>query len=97
MRIRWLDIALKDFEMAIEYINEFNPSAAGKMADTIYNEVQRLLEHPGLGRAGRVSATRELIAAGTTFIIPYRVKENEIQILRVFHSLRKWPDSFYEC
>jgi toxin ParE1/3/4 len=46
------------------------------------------------GRAGRVPGTRELVIAGTPFIIPYRVAENTIQILRVLHGKRKWPLRF---
>ncbi len=53
-----------------------------------------LADHPHVGRAGRVLGTRELVIANTPFIIPYRVAENTIQILRVLHDKRRWPRHF---
>ncbi len=94
MKIRWLNLALKDLESIIEYISENNPSIANKIAKIIYEKVNLLSTQPYLGRAGRVEDTRELVIEGTPFIIPYRVKNDEIQILRVFHSSRRWPMNF---
>ena len=51
----------------------------------------RLVMHPEIGRPGRVPGTRELVVPRTPFIIPYRVKDNAVQILRVYHAARKWP------
>ncbi len=94
MKIRWLNLALKDLESIIEFISEDSPSIANKIAKIIYEKVNLLSIQPYLGRAGRVEDTRELIIEGTPFIIPYRVKNDEIQILRVFHSSRRWPMNF---
>ena len=27
----------------------------------------------------------------TPYIIPYRVREDRVEVLRVFHTARKWP------
>jgi len=94
MKIRWLNLALKDLESIIEFISEDSPSVANKITKIIYEKVQLLAVQPHLGRTGRVEDTRELIIEGTPFIIPYRVKNKEIQILRVFHSSRRWPENF---
>ena len=51
-----------------------------------------LSEQPGLGRSGRVANTRELIVSGLPYIIPYRVKNNAIEILRMFHCAMQWPE-----
>jgi toxin ParE1/3/4 len=53
-----------------------------------------LSDQPDAGRAGRVHGTRELVIADTPFILPYRVVENTVQILRVLHGARKWPKRF---
>ncbi len=94
MKIRWLNLALNDLQSIIEYISEDNPSVATKIAKIIYEKVQLLSSQPYMGRAGRVRETRELIIDGTPFIIPYRIKNEEVQILRIFHSSRKWPGKF---
>jgi toxin ParE1/3/4 len=57
----------------------------------IERDVQLLASHPALGRPGRVAGTRELVVAGTPHIIPYRVREGRVEVLRVFHASRKWP------
>ena len=35
--------------------------------------------------------TRELVIRNLPYIIPYRVRENFIEILRVLHTSRRWP------
>jgi plasmid stabilization system protein ParE len=49
-----------------------------------------LTEEPHRGRAGRWPNTRELVVR--PYVIPYRVKGETVEILRVFHSAREWPD-----
>ena len=58
----------------------------------IVRAVSLLKDHPGLGRTGRVPGTRELVVPKTPFIVPYRVKDDTVQILRVYHASRIWPD-----
>jgi toxin ParE1/3/4 len=94
MKIRWVRLAWVDLEEAVSFIARDNPAAARKMAKRIWEAARLLAEHPGAGRAGRVPGTRELIIGGTPFILPYRVKDNTVQILRVLHSSRKWPRRF---
>jgi len=45
-------------------------------------------------RLGRVADTRELVASSTPFIVVYRIVEDRIEILAVFYSARRWPESF---
>jgi len=94
MKIRWVSLALADLEEAVDFIALDNPEAARKMVGRIWKSVKLLAEHPDGGRAGRVPGTRELIIGGTPFILPYRVKDNTVQVLRVLHSSRKWPLKF---
>ena len=53
---------------------------------------QILSNHPKIGVRGRVNGTHEFIFGDIPYIIPYRIKDNEIHILRVMHSSRKFPD-----
>jgi toxin ParE1/3/4 len=50
-----------------------------------------LIAQPHMGRPGRVPGTRELVVSDLPYVIPYRVRGHTIQILRVFHTARKWP------
>lgn len=94
MIIRWLDDALHDLQSLRHYITQDNPVAAKKVVKKIIHSIEILSEQPGLGRSGRVVNTRELIISGTPYIVPYRVKNSVIEILRVFHCAMQWPESF---
>ena len=91
MRVRWLRIALSNLVAEAEYISEDNPAAAVRTVQTIVAAVEHLTRFPALGRPGRVLGTRELEVSGTPYIVPYRVRGQTVQILRVFHAARKWP------
>lgn len=59
-----------------------------------YCSIFGLLFHPALGRPGRVPGTRELVVTRTSFIVPYRIMGERVEILAVIHVARRWPDSF---
>ena len=92
MRVRWFSRALRDLDEAEAYIAQDDPQAAVGVVLRIIRAVSNLREQSGIGRAGRVPDTKELIVPNTPFIVPYRVKDDVIQILRVYHSSRKWPE-----
>jgi toxin ParE1/3/4 len=94
MKIRWLNLAVDDLEQIADYIAQDNPSAANRMVGRLWASVKMLASHPETGRPGRVNGTRELVVSQTPFIIPYRISNSEIQILRVLHGARKWPHTF---
>lgn len=94
MRVRWLRVALANLEVEADYIAEDNPAAADRLVQRIMRAVNLLGKNPAMGRPGRVSGTRELVVGDTPYIVPYRVRANAVEILRVFHAARKWPSSF---
>ena len=95
MKIEWSPEAIEDIVSLRDHISEDNPAAARTVVRRIAECVEQLLsERPDIGRAGRVSGTRELVVTGTPYIVPYRVKRNALQILRVYHGARRWPDRF---
>ena len=94
MRVRWLKVALANLDAEAEYIAQDNHAAAGRVVEKILRAVDLLKKNPALGRAGRVAGTRELVVAETPYVIPYRVRGDAVEILRVFHAARKWPERF---
>jgi toxin ParE1/3/4 len=94
MRVRWTRRSIRSLEALAEYIAKDRPSAAARMVERIRDTVDHLAENPDLGRVGRVPGTRELIVGGTPFIVPYRIREDVIEIISIFHAARRWPDSF---
>ena len=53
-------------------------------------------DHPKIGRIGRVAGTYELVIPGIPYIVSYRIRNQEVQILSVYHTSRKWPESFIQ-
>lgn len=96
MRIKWLSEAVGDLIGIREYIAQDSPASAEGVAERILSTVDYLRSHPGIGRAGRVPGTREIIIPGLPYIVPYRVRGNNIEILGVLHTSRKWPEEGLE-
>ena len=94
MRVRWLRTALANLEAEADYIGEDSPAAARRVVQRIFRAVNLLKKNPAMGRPGRVAGTRELVVAGTPYILPYRVRADAVEILRVFHAARRWPEGF---
>ena len=93
MRVRWVQTALANLNAEAEYIARDKPSAAAHTVESIVRAVQQLGEFPAIGRPGRVAGTRELVVAGTPYIIPYRIRAGYVEVLRVLHGSRRWPTS----
>ena len=91
MRVRWLRAALLNLDEEAAYVAADDPKAAQLVVERVLNAVETLAEHPALGRPGRVPGTRELVILKTRYIVPYRVRGDAIEILRVFHSSRRPP------
>lgn len=93
MRLLWTRPALSDLRALHAYIARDNERAANVMVARIVDRAERqLLRMPESGRPGRTAKTRELVLSGTPYILPYRIVGDAIQILRVLHSARRWPD-----
>jgi toxin ParE1/3/4 len=91
----WSPQAIDDLLALRAYIEQDNPAAAQRIVLHILRNVDQLLaNNPRMGRPGRVPETRELVIPNTPFIVPYRIVEGTIQVLRVFHAARRWPDRF---
>ena len=90
MNLVWTRPARADRREIYEFIAADCLRAACKM-DLIFAEKAEILTRfPEIGRPGRVSGTRELLAHRHYFLI-YRICEDELQILRLLHTSRQWP------
>jgi toxin ParE1/3/4 len=93
VKIRWTPLAAADLKSAYDYLNERNPEQAGTQIDRILASTDILERYPNAGRNGRLQGTRELVVAGTPFVVYYRIREDRTEILSVLHGARKWPES----
>lgn len=92
MRLRWLRKALRNLDDEATYIAADDAAAARLVVKRVLDAVALLPAQPGLGRPGRVPGTRELVVLKTRYIVPYRVRGDVVELLRVFHTSRRLPD-----
>lgn len=94
MQVVWLKSALNNLDEIAKYISQESPQAAQQVVDLIVEQVNQLTAQPALGRSGRVVGTRELVVSNTHYLVPYRIKNNKVEILRVFHTSQKPPKNW---
>ena len=90
LKLRWTRPALADVIEAQNYIARANPAAAEATAQRVWDAAGRLCDHPEVGQRGHVEGTREWAVSRTPYVIVYRVKNDAVEILRVWHGRRNW-------
>ncbi len=89
--IKFTTSAAQDLQSIKKFIYEDNEIADRKVVAHIINQIETILpQMPSAGRAGRVLRTRELVISKYPYVVPYQVKGNDIFILRVLHTSKKW-------
>lgn len=91
MRIRITPLATQDLDSVYEYVAQENPLAAKKIVLKILDSIDSLKAFPTIGRPGRLAHTRELVISATPFIVIYKIREDIIYIIRIYHTSRRWP------
>ncbi len=87
MSLKWTRAALHSVDEIAAYIARDNPALATSFAIGLKENIARLQSFPGMGRAGRVPGTRELVLH-KNYIAIYRVKGGDVEILRIQHVAR---------
>jgi toxin ParE1/3/4 len=93
VELRWTRKALENLAQIAAYIGQDNPARARSFVGEIKEKTELLVTFPALGRPGRVPGTRELVVH-ENYVVPYRVKADMVQIIRVQHVTRLWPKQF---
>lgn len=92
MQLRWSVPAAEDLERICAWIERDNPEAARRVAKIIYERCGQLKNFPHMGRLShRISGRRELAFPPLSYIAVYQVKEDAVEISRIFHGAQDWP------
>lgn len=92
MQVEWLRKALQNLDDEAAYLAQHNLAAARDFVAAVFDDIAQLALHPAMGREGRVPGTREWPMPGHPYLIPYRVRDGKLQILRIFHTRRLPPE-----
>jgi len=91
MRLRWTTPAANDLYNIVQRIQEDNPAVAAEVATTLYDGCGTLTDFPRRGRKGRIVGTRELVFPGLPYIVVYRIKDQIVEVVRIYHGAQDWP------
>jgi addiction module RelE/StbE family toxin len=91
MQLRWTTPAANDLYNITQHIQDDNPAAALDVAGTILGGCESLTNFPHQGRLGRIPGTRELILPGLPYIVVYRVQDQVVEMVRIYHGAQDWP------
>ena len=86
MRIRWTPVAADDLQGISDYLKDHHPQYRQATIRKVYAAIQSLREWPHSGRAGREEGTRELSFPPLPYVAVYRVREQSVEILRIYHG-----------
>lgn len=93
MKIKWTKTALGNLGLVADYIAQDSPQRAKTFIQEIREKTATLVEFPTIGRPGRVIGTRELVVH-KNYIVAYRVRGEDVEIIRVHHVAKRWPAVF---
>jgi len=91
MRVRWTTPAADDLYNIVQHIQRDNSDAAADVAESLYDGCGNLRKFPHLGRKGRIEGTRELVFSGLPYIVVYRIQDQIVEIMRIYHGAQDWP------
>jgi plasmid stabilization system protein ParE len=89
MKWRLLARDARDLAEIETYISMDNPEAAKAVAARLRKAFELITDRPEIGRSTKFSSIREWSVTGLPYVIPYRVRSDRIEILRVWHTSRK--------
>lgn len=91
MRVRWTPAAAADLESISDYLKEHHPHYRQPTLRKLFDAICSLKTSPNRGRPGREDGTRELLFPPMPYIAVYRVKEQSVEVLRVYHAAKDRP------
>ena len=86
MRIRWTPAAADDLQQIHEYLREHEPHLARFTVIALREAIYSLRKFPHRGKPGAVAETRELVHERLPYIVVYRVKEDVVEVLHIWHA-----------
>jgi toxin ParE1/3/4 len=91
MRIRWTPAAAADLEHISEYLKRRQPQYRQATVRKLHGVVHSLKQWPDRGRPGSEDGTRELVFVPLPYVIVYRVSEQSVEVLRIYHTAQDRP------
>ena len=86
LRIRWTPAAAADLEHVSDYLRQHHPHYRQPTMRKLYDAIRALRYSPYRGRPGSEAGTREIVFPPLPYVAVYRVEEQTIHVLRIYHG-----------
>ena len=92
--IEWTETASEDLDGVADYLLAEGVAfeAVEEYVKRIFKAPEHLAAFPGAGKPGRMPGTRERLVKDTPYALIYAERDNKVQILRVMHGSRQFPE-----
>lgn len=92
--IEWTENTWEDLNGIADYLlgEDVAFEAVEEYVKRIFQAPEHLATLPGAGKPGRVQGAREWRVKNTPYALIYRVLADRIQVLRVMHDSRQFPE-----
>jgi plasmid stabilization system protein ParE len=94
MKILWSAASVRHLREVVQYLEGETSAGATTTRLRIMKTVRQLGRMPYTGRVGRIEGTREAVVNRSPYIVVYRVSQETVEILGIWHGARLWPESF---
>lgn len=91
MKLVWSREFRDQIRREYEFIHGRNPAAAESTVDRIDKATRRLRDFPQSGRSWHLPNTWELVVPGLPYVVVYRILNNAVDLLALFHTSRELP------
>ena len=91
MRIRWTPASAADLQSISDYLKEHHPRYRDPTMRKLYAAIRELKEWPGVADRGARKAPERFLFPPTPYVAVYRVREQTIEILRIYHGAQDRP------
>jgi toxin ParE1/3/4 len=85
----WSALARRRFREIRDYVELDKPEPAARLATRLVAITEALKIHPHVGRLGSNPEIRELVVAGTPYILVYRVQKWRVIISTILHAAQR--------
>ncbi|QYF87149.1 type II toxin-antitoxin system RelE/ParE family toxin [Brevundimonas sp. PAMC22021] len=89
MKVIWSPEAEADLVDAWTFIAADRRNTADAVEMRIVDAVESLGDFPRKGRPGKDPGTRELVVHRTPYIVIYRLRSEDLEIVRIWHGSRE--------
>lgn len=86
MRVRFLKRAVQDLLNIETYTREHSPRGASRIGARLKKRAEDLAQFPEQGTESEKAGIRQVYVAQTPYILIYRIKGDEVQIITILHT-----------